>query len=113
MKLEKFKLLPKRRKSILIIEDVHSSISTLTKRLLHLKKAGYFNSLSAVLVGYFHDCDQKNKQENIHSMILDILAEYDFPIVVLKNLGHSCDNLILPVGANIIIDSGAHIRINR
>ncbi len=103
LKLEKLDLLPSNHKSVLMIEDVNSTLDEIKDRFLLLKNKGYFKNLSGVMLGYFHNCDQENRQKRIYSAILDILHEYDLPVAVLKSFGHHRDNVILPIGARVKI----------
>ena len=68
--------------------------------LQSLKRAGYFENCKGVIVG-----DMTNLKKNttlwgtsIEQLILDALAEYDFPIAFNMPAGHEKDNRALILG---------------
>ncbi|GAA4276647.1 S66 peptidase family protein [Aquimarina mytili] len=86
---------------ILCIEDLDEYLYHIDRMLQNLKRNGYFDELSGLIVGgmtKMHDNNipfgKKPKQ-----IILDIVKEYGFPVVFKFPMGHIEDNRTLIFGA--------------
>ena len=71
--------------------------------LQSLKRAGYFDNCKGVIVG---DMSKMRKNTtlwgtSVEQLILDALAEYDFPIAFNMPAGHEKDNRALILGSDI------------
>ena len=87
---------------ILFIEEIGEYKYHIDRMLQSLKRAGYFNNCKGVIVG---DMSKMRKNTTpwgkpIEQLILDVLAEYDFPIVFNVPAGHEKDNRALLLGRN-------------
>ena len=88
---------------ILFIEEIGEYKYHIDRMLQSLKRAGYFDTCKGVLVG-----DMSKMRTNttlwgtsIEQLILDALAEYDFPIAFNMPAGHEKDNRALILGRTV------------
>ena len=88
---------------ILFIEEIGEYAYHIDRMLQSLKRAGYFNYCKGVIVG---DITKVRKNTTpwgttIEQLILDALAEYDFPIAFNMPAGHEDDNRAMILGRTI------------
>ncbi|MBU2938256.1 LD-carboxypeptidase [Lacinutrix sp. C3R15] len=93
---------------ILFIEEIGEYKYHIDRMLQSLKRAGYFENCKGVIVG---DMSKLRKNTtlwgtSVEQLILDALAEYDFPIVFNMPAGHEEDNRALILGRNATITVG-------
>ncbi|MFD2542695.1 LD-carboxypeptidase [Lacinutrix gracilariae] len=93
---------------ILFIEEIGEYKYHIDRMLQSLKRAGYFENCKGVLVG---DMSKMRKNTtlwgtSVEQLVLDALAEYDFPIVFNMPAGHEEDNRALILGRNATITVG-------
>ena len=88
---------------ILFIEEIGEYKYHIDRMLQSLKRAGYFNNLKGLIVG-----DMSNMRKNttpwgtsIEQLILDVVADYDFPVLFDFPAGHEDDNRALILGRTI------------
>lgn len=93
---------------IIFIEDIGEYTYHIDRMLYSLKRAGYFKNCKGVIVGGFTDIKENTPPftKNIETLILDLLSEYQFPIVFDFPVGHIVDNRTLILGSkvNLIVD---------
>lgn len=87
---------------ILFIEEIGEYKYHIDRMLQSLKRAGYFDRCKGVIVG---DMTKLRKNTtlwgtSIEQLILDALADYDFPIAFNMPAGHEEDNRALILGRN-------------
>ncbi len=85
---------------ILFIEEIGEYKYHIDRMLQSLKRAGYFDQCKGVIVG---DMTKLRKNTtlwgtSIEQLILDALADYDFPIAFNMPAGHEEDNRALILG---------------
>jgi len=85
---------------ILFIEEIGEYKYSIDRMLQSLKRAGFFEDCKGLIVG-----DISNIKKNttvwgtsIEQLILDIVAEYDFPVLFHFPAGHEKDNRALILG---------------
>ncbi len=88
---------------ILFIEEIGEYKYHIDRMLQSMKRAGYFNNLKGLIVG---DMTKLRKNTtlwgtSVEQLILDALAEYDFPIAFNMPAGHEDDNRALVLGKTI------------
>ncbi len=87
---------------ILFIEDVGEYYYHLDRMLVHLRRAGKFDAVKGVLIGYF--THMKDHQDSfglsVNQIILEQLKDFDFPVAFGFRAGHEAPNLPLYFGVN-------------
>ncbi|WP_254453265.1 S66 peptidase family protein [Winogradskyella undariae] len=88
---------------ILFIEEIGEYKYHVDRMLQSLKRAGYFDNLSGLVVG---DMTRMRKNTtlwgtSVEQLILDALSEYDFPITFNMPAGHEKDNRALILGKEV------------
>ncbi|MBP2833168.1 LD-carboxypeptidase [Aquimarina sp. U1-2] len=91
---------------ILCIEDLDEYLYHIDRMLYNLKRNGYFDQLSGLIVGgmtKMHD-NIIPFGRNVKEIILDIVQEYDFPVAFNFPMGHIEDNRALILGSKIALE---------
>lgn len=88
---------------ILFIEEIGEYKYHIDRMLQSMKRAGYFDNLNGLVVG---DMSRMRKNTtlwgtSVEQLILDALAEYDFPITFNMPAGHEKDNRALVLGKTV------------
>ncbi|WP_100610597.1 S66 peptidase family protein [Confluentibacter lentus] len=88
---------------ILFIEEIGEYEYSIDRMLQSLKRAGYFTNCKGVIVG---DVSKIRKNTTlwgspVQQLILDALAEYNFPIAFNMPAGHEKDNRALILGRTV------------
>lgn len=94
---------------ILVIEEIGERLYHVDRMLVQLKRSGYFEGLTGMIIGGFTDCNEapltigKSAQE----LILEHTEDYQFPIAFDFPLGHVPENhpVIFGVKSNLLISS--------
>jgi muramoyltetrapeptide carboxypeptidase len=85
-------------------EDVTESTYRIDRMLTALRLSGRLQRIRAVLVGRLKDCGGPVPGE-LDRMINEFFADAGIPVVRDLPFGHHGDNLLLPVGARIRLDT--------
>ena len=93
-------------RKILFIEEIGEYKYHIDRMLQSMKRAGYFENLGGLIVG---DMTKLRKNttlwgSSIEQLILDALADYDFPIAFNMPAGHEKDNRALVLGKTVTLD---------
>tara|TARA_B100001063_G_C16776758_1_gene566162 strand:- start:2491 stop:3513 length:1023 start_codon:yes stop_codon:yes gene_type:complete len=93
---------------ILFIEEIGEYKYHIDRMLQSMKRAGYFENLNGLVVG---DMSKLRKNTtlwgtSVEQLILDALAEYDFPIAFNMPAGHEDDNRALVLGRTVELKVG-------
>jgi muramoyltetrapeptide carboxypeptidase len=85
---------------ILFIEDIGEHLYHIDRMLLTLKRSGQLRGLKALLVGQFTDVEDTERPfgQRLEEIILDKVAEYDFPVAFGLPCGHDAENITLCLG---------------
>ena len=88
---------------ILFIEEIGEYKYHIDRMLQSLKRAGYFDKCKGVIVG---DMSKLRKNPtlwgtSIEQLILDALADYNFPIAFNMPAGHEKDNRAMILGRTV------------
>jgi muramoyltetrapeptide carboxypeptidase len=85
---------------ILFIEDIGEHLYHIDRLMLNLKRSGQLAGLSALLVGSFTDIEDTERPfgQTLEEIILDKVAEYDYPVAFGFPCGHDTENVTLPLG---------------
>ena len=90
---------------ILFFEEIGEYAYHIDRMLQSLKRAGYFNRCKGVMVGSITKVRKNTTPwgKPVEQLILDALAEYDFPIVFNVPAGHEKDNRALIMGREVTL----------
>ncbi len=97
---------------ILFIEDTGESPYKIHRMLTQLRLAGKFGKLNGMMIGACNDCGSSGSpiwdgtQTEIY---YDFFSEYDFPVFYGLMAGHRGEQLTLPLGINVEINSNSGI----
>jgi muramoyltetrapeptide carboxypeptidase len=94
---------------ILFIEDIGEYKYHIDRMLQSLKRAGYFDNLKGLIVG---DMTKLRKNTtpwgtSVEQLILDVVANYNFPVMFGFPAGHEKDNRALILGRTIQLTVGS------
>jgi muramoyltetrapeptide carboxypeptidase len=98
---------PDMDKAILFLEDCNDHLSRYDRMCGHLKQAGWFDNLSAVLIGEFLQT-QDNPERPFGFTIEEIIREKapQVPCLTGVPIGHGLKLCTLPIGAKAILKNG-------
>lgn len=92
--------------AILFIEDVGEKPYRIDRMLTHLKQAGKLDSVAGVIFSGMPGClGDDNDVTLLLGVIADVLSEYSFPIGFGLPAGHGGENLALPFGTRVRLDT--------
>ncbi|MFY0602486.1 MAG: LD-carboxypeptidase [Flavobacteriaceae bacterium] len=88
---------------ILFIEEIGEYKYHIDRMLQSLKRAGYFNHCKGLIVGDMSNIKKNTTQwgSSIEQLILDVVSEYNFPVLFDFPAGHETDNRALVLGRKI------------
>ncbi|MCF6182948.1 LD-carboxypeptidase [Lutibacter sp.] len=91
---------------ILFIEDLDEYLYHIDRMMINLKRNGYFENLKGLIVGSMTDMHDNKIPfgKTAKEIILDIISEYDFPVVFDFPAGHIADNRTLILGRKIMLE---------
>lgn len=104
-----FQINPKGK--ILFIEEVGEYKYRLDRLLQSLKLAGYFEDLKGMVIGGFTDIKENDTpfEKTYQEIILDVVSEYDFPVIFDVPAGHFPDNHTLVLGSEVTLNVGEFV----
>lgn len=91
--------------SILFIEDVAEAPYAIDRMIVHMKHAGKFDAVRGLVFGPMQSCDGGEGPDLLREIVLDVLGDFDFPVLFGLQAGHGADNGVLPIGCEIELDS--------
>jgi muramoyltetrapeptide carboxypeptidase len=94
--------------SILYIEDIGEEPYKIDRYLAHLKAAGVFDKISALIIGNFIDCtdaDEKRNSFTVEEVLLDYFMNTPFPVIYNFPYGHGDIKVTMPIGVPAEIDT--------
>ena len=88
---------------ILFIEDLGEYLYHIDRMLYSLKRAGYFDNLNGLIVGDFTDLRKNTTPfgRNLKELILEIVSDYNIPVLFDFPAGHGKENFPLILGREI------------
>jgi len=91
---------------ILCIEDLDEYLYHIDRMLWNLKRNGYFDNLVGLIVGGMTKMHDNNIPfgKKAKKIILDMVKEYNFPVVFNFPMGHIEDNRALILGAEVSLE---------
>jgi muramoyltetrapeptide carboxypeptidase len=91
---------------LLFIEDTDEKPYRIERMLTHLKMAGKLDRLSGVVLGDFTRCEGEGARD-VRQVIGEIFDAAPYPVVMGLAAGHGQENLALPFGVRMTLDSQA------
>jgi len=100
---------------ILFLEDLDEYLYHIDRMMMALKRAGMLESITALIVGGMSDMRDNAIPfgKTAEEIILDAVAEYDFPICFNFPAGHVKDNRALVFGATAEIEIGERVTFSQ
>ncbi|HET8546817.1 MAG TPA: LD-carboxypeptidase [Bryobacteraceae bacterium] len=99
------------RGRILFIEDVGEQPYSVDRMLTQLRLAGKLDTAAGIIFGECHDCRPREFQPSFESSfslgeVVDaILSELKVPVLYGLTIGHTDDQLTLPIGVQATLDA--------
>jgi len=90
---------------ILFLEDVAEAPYRIDRMLQHMKHAGKFDRIRGLVLGPMIDCGGGGGTTLLREVFLDVLADFDFPIVFGFDAGHGSGNVVIPFGCEMSLNS--------
>jgi muramoyltetrapeptide carboxypeptidase len=99
--------------AILFIEDLDEYLYHIDRMMQNLKRNGYFERLSGMIVGGMTDMHDNKIPfgRNAKEIISDILRPYNFPLCFDFPAGHQDDNRALIFGRRVRLDVGSRVKL--
>ncbi len=93
---------PSFKNHLLFLEDRGEAPYRIDRMLTQMRMAGYFNGISALILGSFENC---GKEQAVLEIFEEKFVKNDMPIISCFQAGHGTTNLTLPFGVNAILDT--------
>ncbi len=93
------------RGAVLFLEDVAERPYRMDRMLTHLAHAGKLDDLAAVVLGPMLDCDDADHPV-LREIVMEALGDRACPVVSDFDAGHGSQNVVLPLGCRVRVDSG-------
>ncbi|WP_092927897.1 S66 peptidase family protein [Actinopolyspora alba] len=87
-----------------LLEDVTEQPYQLDRYLTQLKRAGWFETTTGVVLGSWQDC---GPVEGVRATLLDILGDLGVPVLWELGFGHCDGQLTVPLGVSAELDAEA------
>lgn len=87
------------RDSILFLEETRDPMSFVDERLVHLRSAGLLRGVRGIVFG--HLSLDRCEEDEFQDFLLDLLSDFDGPILMDFPAGHEAPNLTLPLGTEV------------
>lgn len=105
---------PDLSRKILLLEEVNEPIYKIDLMLQQLKQQAGFSELSGVILGQFTNIKTDEEDGTLADCFADFLQNTDFPVIADFNFGHTVSRHVLPVGAEVEMNSDtAELKILR
>ena len=94
------------RGKLLFLEDVGEKPYRIERMLTQLKMAGKLDDLAGVVCGDFAGCEGDGGRD-IPQILTEIFYHADYPVVMGLDAGHGQENLLLPFGVDMALNTTA------
>jgi len=97
------------RGAIVFVEDVDEHPYSIARMLLQLRHAGKFAQAAGIVVGACANCDQTTDASpyTLNEVFDNVLADLNIPVFSGLALGHTDDQLTVPLGVQARLDATA------
>jgi len=87
------------RGAILFLEETRDPMSFVDERLVHLRSAGLLRDVRGIVFG--HLSIDRCEEDEFEDFLLDLLPDFNGPILMDFPAGHEAPNLTLPLGTEV------------
>jgi muramoyltetrapeptide carboxypeptidase len=87
------------RDSILFLEETRDPMSYVDERLVHLRSAGLLRGVKGIVFGNLSL--DRCEEDEFEDFLVDLLHDFDGPILMDFPAGHEAPNLTLPLGTEV------------
>ena len=96
------------RGKVLFVEDVGEALYRIDRMMISLKRAGYFEHCKGLIVGDFGLAPNTGNEfgKTLEEIVMEAVADYDFPVVFNFPAGHTSDNRSLILGSYVDVKAG-------
>ena len=94
--------------AILFWEEIGVTLEEIYQYLYQLKNMGILDKISGMLIGklkYLKPEREEMDEPTVQEMVLDILKDYNFPIMANLDFGHFTVNIPMPIGIKVSFDT--------
>ncbi|MFN0081851.1 MAG: LD-carboxypeptidase [Ferruginibacter sp.] len=100
---------------ILFLEDLDEQLYHIDRMFVHLKRSGKLTKLAGLIIGGFTHLKDTERPfgKNIYEIVLELVAEYDYPVCFDFPVSHGEDNVALKHGLKhklIVSDDGVLLK---
>lgn len=99
--------MPDLRGAVLLLEDVGERPYRVDRMLTSLRQSGALADLAGVLLGAFTDAEPGADGTPIDAVLSERLGTLGVPVLAGAPIGHIDDNVPVPLGASITLDSAS------
>ena len=101
----------KTKDKVVFIEEIGESLYRIDRLLQSLKLAGFFKGIKALVVGSFSDIPAESEAYGgtYQDLIVDLVKDYDFPVLFDVPAGHIPDNRALIFGQDALVKVGEFV----
>jgi muramoyltetrapeptide carboxypeptidase len=98
------RFMPRPDGAILLLEEFGSSWEDIDHYLTHLKLAGIFDRIAALIWGVPVECSKDNAADRTLDELIVRCAPGDFPVITNLLVGHASHIISMPIGGAVRID---------
>jgi muramoyltetrapeptide carboxypeptidase len=100
--------------AILAIEAFMDTFDDVDRALTHLRLAGVFDGIAALLIGAPADWEREDAPDTgTDELILRCVPDLGFPVITNVDFGHAARNIQLPLGCRVEFDLGGGRQVLR
>jgi len=99
--------MPDLRGAILLLEDVGERPYRLDRMWMHLELAGVFRQISAIALGSFTHCEERDSEYRSQDVLRDLAVATGLPCAGGFPVGHGEVNEPVPLGVRVRLDATA------
>ena len=97
---------PNTHNKILFIEEINERGYQVDRMLEHLKQAGIFSHIKALLLGDFIGGNDPDGRSRVNAVLKRFAEQNNFPVLQCKGIGHGKINHPLPLGTTSTLELG-------
>lgn len=106
--------LPDLRGAVLMLEDVGERPYHIDRMMVHLKNAGVFDQISAVIIGRMTNCWPRTRRSDSLQMadiLMDLTSGRPIPVYTDVPYGHHPERLTLPIGVRVEVSQDEGLKL--